>query len=1175
MTSYTSIEQAAHAGANGHNSLRGPTHAQAEAGNYLKGRATLHGMRIAIENPRGTLRKWRAADGTSGANLQKFHYGYFEGVRGADGDELDCYIGPWPEAGMAYVVNQHVRGAWDEHKVMLGFPDQRTAEAAYLSNFNAGWPGLNSCIPCSIAQLKWWMANGDLSRPLTKDQLPEDGRKDMDKVLWDSTNTPMGASLAQVLYQIRAHDGADGLMFDRVSVADILADADGVLAMDALVVPLTKLEPRMAILQKVMDRAGGDVKVAAMQVSDPFTQRGTTNVAVVYELSDGQTVSVFFHNPDVTPKKIAPWDDVVSWKWMLNKKDVTIAVAPERGRDLNVREVATRIMMLAGKNSARFVANNAKRAAQMETIDGLKTELAAKEAELEDLTMQVRDAEQKAGLQPGEEVPERAPESPAYASALESAGFTNPSGNEWAKSVERADATLRLNIRIFGEPEQFRLVKAATFSNGITGTPSVELGTFASVDEAVSAAQAEADEFAASQPAVSTVLSDEEQAALKARVDMLEPQIEALTDSQLAMMAATSPLNIGGYDKLMTGEDAGGYLRDTLIQRILSNQPDDIEATLARWRELSAPAAAPATADISYRAVDDMFTAFYPNTPAGQEAWKEIAAESEGTGKVFTQQAEGVIAQLREAGYSVAEAELPAESADDLMAALQEPAAQPEVIDADKEYPYTVLNTPTVLYRSVSPAELESILKSGTITGGLNKFNPWDSRREVFFSDKLNARTIHQGEEISRRVDYAMLDHPLQQKHKDAQAALKKRQEEVAAEYGDRRQPLAVRQELYALQQAITDIEKESRTVINDMMREETEANALREFTSAVLQTKPLTGARHYSTRWGQSGMGDDDEFGFEPGQVTLADIELIHLVKAKEVIKAVTPQELLEAEATPDAPAVDLAAHMAAQRQARDAALEAGRAAYAANADRLPPEDLSPELKRAWLEGYDTAPPAAPTVDPHAGEADLDRAANEGYAAGLEGNRMPPDWVTNDEDTLHAAWIVGNKRGLAEREAKAAPAAPADDFSLTGESAEEARARIEQEEAAAAAKDAADRAAEKAAREEQERKEIAARQAASAENFELGQSPEDSLSGQRSLMDPPPEPAANPALTFLQSVIDGTADLGAASLAGDLSKLHAENKDDAEFMTLFKQAVKAYSAYAIAQANAAMAVAA
>ncbi|KVN83408.1 hypothetical protein WJ68_15955, partial [Burkholderia ubonensis] len=398
MDAYTNIEQAAHESAYGHNLRPTPSVAQQDAGNYRKGRESVAGIPVVIENPRGSQREWRAADGTSGANLMKFHYGYIEGVMGADGDELDCYVGPYPESGSAYVVNQAIDGAFDEHKVMLGFPDQRTAEAGYLSNFDAGWPGLMGCVPCSMDQLRWWMANGDMSKPLTKDQLPQEEKNPMQKVLWDSANQPRGKTIAQVLYDIRAHDGADGLMFDPVCMADIMDDADGIVTLDALVVPYAKLPQRMAILQRVMNRKGGDLSAVSVQISDPFTQKGTTNVAAVFELSDGQTVTIFFHNPDVTPKKIMAADEVVSWKWMLNKKDVTIVVAPERGRDLNVQNVATRVMTLAARNSSRFAQTNAKRAERMANIASLQQQYAEGETTLAALNAEITELESAVAL---------------------------------------------------------------------------------------------------------------------------------------------------------------------------------------------------------------------------------------------------------------------------------------------------------------------------------------------------------------------------------------------------------------------------------------------------------------------------------------------------------------------------------------------------------------------------------------------------------------------------------------------------------------------------------------------------------------------------------------------------------------------------------------------------------
>lgn len=43
-----------------------------------------------------------------------------------------------------------------------------------------------------------------------------------------------------------------------------------------------------------------------------------------------------------------------------------------------------------------------------------------------------------------------------------------------------------------------------------------------------------------------------------------------------------------------------------------------------------------------------------PQTPDGQEAWKELARQSDGTGKFLAHHAPAVIRQLRAAGYTVA-----------------------------------------------------------------------------------------------------------------------------------------------------------------------------------------------------------------------------------------------------------------------------------------------------------------------------------------------------------------------------------------------------------------------------------------------------------------------------------------------------------------------------------------
>lgn len=66
-----------------------------------------------------------------------------------------------------------------------------------------------------------------------------------------------------------------------------------------------------------------------------------------------------------------------------------------------------------------------------------------------------------------------------------------------------------------------------------------------------------------------------------------------------------------------------------------------------------------------------MFTRFMPNTPAGEDAWREMAKE-DGCAAVMSIHAKSVIAQLRAAGYSVAKAKKPTQSIDEILAELGE-----------------------------------------------------------------------------------------------------------------------------------------------------------------------------------------------------------------------------------------------------------------------------------------------------------------------------------------------------------------------------------------------------------------------------------------------------------------------------------------------------------------------
>lgn len=116
-----------------------PTEAQLKAGTYKKPRINFQGLRIAIENPAGSVRSGKDRDGKPWEVRMIYPYGYIERSEGVDGDQVDCYVGPNPNADLVYIVHQRKYGAWDEYdedKVMLGFDSEEDAKAAYLQHYN-------------------------------------------------------------------------------------------------------------------------------------------------------------------------------------------------------------------------------------------------------------------------------------------------------------------------------------------------------------------------------------------------------------------------------------------------------------------------------------------------------------------------------------------------------------------------------------------------------------------------------------------------------------------------------------------------------------------------------------------------------------------------------------------------------------------------------------------------------------------------------------------------------------------------------------------------------------------------------------------------------------------------------------------------------------------------------
>src|ERR1019366_191082 len=104
----------------------------------LEGHMTFQGLRIAVENKKGSTRSGHDKDGKPWHTLMKAAYGYIVGSKGADDEGVDCYVGPNEQATHAYVVHQKKKedGNYDEDKVMLGCSSLKEARELYLIHYN-------------------------------------------------------------------------------------------------------------------------------------------------------------------------------------------------------------------------------------------------------------------------------------------------------------------------------------------------------------------------------------------------------------------------------------------------------------------------------------------------------------------------------------------------------------------------------------------------------------------------------------------------------------------------------------------------------------------------------------------------------------------------------------------------------------------------------------------------------------------------------------------------------------------------------------------------------------------------------------------------------------------------------------------------------------------------------
>ncbi len=105
-----------------------------------KRRVDFRGLPINIELEVGDTKSGTDAGGQPWSVTYKYPYGEIARTDGADGDPVDCYLGPVPEMDQVTIVHQMHQDLggdgrlYDEDKVFLGFGTIDAAIDAYFSH---------------------------------------------------------------------------------------------------------------------------------------------------------------------------------------------------------------------------------------------------------------------------------------------------------------------------------------------------------------------------------------------------------------------------------------------------------------------------------------------------------------------------------------------------------------------------------------------------------------------------------------------------------------------------------------------------------------------------------------------------------------------------------------------------------------------------------------------------------------------------------------------------------------------------------------------------------------------------------------------------------------------------------------------------------------------------------
>lgn len=298
-------------------------------------------------------------------------------------------------------------GTFYDHIAVKGAVSQDQAERLCQKYFLQGQGDyrFQDHVPVSDNSLKMFMDSTvtptGTSFFLLADAVAYDARATQQPVIWDDENRLQshGGHIAQVMYDMARYDANQDLL-TKVTPKDVvsmLLDENCTLVMyDAMIMKYRQLDMAMQKLAEALKTSDHEeFFVKSVTPIEPFKRLGVVNVGVIFEMSDTQTVTVLFNNPDTTPGKITANDVITSWKWILNKRDVTAVLQPRAVDAKKYPLIASRMFKLLAQNHSRFKRAQALRAKDEALLSELMGQLEAAQSESNSLDAELARIDQE------------------------------------------------------------------------------------------------------------------------------------------------------------------------------------------------------------------------------------------------------------------------------------------------------------------------------------------------------------------------------------------------------------------------------------------------------------------------------------------------------------------------------------------------------------------------------------------------------------------------------------------------------------------------------------------------------------------------------------------------------------------------------------------------------------